>query len=98
MFNAKTAVARPPAFNVHQHNAEVDTVEELNEWAISLFSPLYSDSAPAFSVDANGELHAAMGASFTPVPDGFWLLFNEVGAISVLSPDDFAARYELTTP
>ena len=97
MIEDQVAVTRPPQFHVHQYDPEVDTVDALNEWATALFSPTYSESNPAFSLDANGELHAVvLGTTmFSPVPEGFWLVIGANANISVLSDFDFQSRYEL---
>lgn len=83
-----------PVFHAHLYVAGVDLVGDLNDWATSLFSPLYGPANPAFGVDATGAVHANQEGRMTlAVLDGFWIVFAPSGSISILAPITFEGQF-----
>lgn len=87
------ATKTPPAYHVHAMTTG-DTVDELNDWAIALFSPEYSVSRPAFEQAGDG-VHYFDGVGFNglAVPIGWYVIIDPMGSITVLAPDDFARQF-----
>lgn len=95
---SQTAIDKPPTYLVHQYAAGTDTIADLEAWAETSWSPLYSSMNPAFTMGPDGVLHYNQGGQQTGlVPDTYWIVFNTVGSISVLSPASFVNRFELET-
>lgn len=92
----KTATLKPPVLHTHIYDA-ADTVDDLNAWAISLFSPTFTDSHPAFQMDGT-DLHFFDGVGFSGVaiPVGWAILFATDASIFVMAGEDFTAKYEVS--
>lgn len=88
-----TATKAPPLFHYHQFVSN-DTVEDLNAWATSIFSPEYSATSPAFAPGLGGLTYLVGGRpSGVPIPVGYFIVFDPMGTLSVLDSTDFARLY-----
>lgn len=88
----QSATRKPPLYHVHEY-ATGDAVEDLNAWAISLFSPKYSDAAPFVASDSTGAIQII--ENHVALLDGYWIVFDGQGNPQVLSPIAFTAQFAL---
>ena len=87
----QTFVERPPLYHAHQFAAG-DHLDDLNDWAIGLFHPLYdNDRSPAFRQDSTGAVTVAK--SGMAVPEGFWIVLSSNGSITLQAPAAFEAGF-----
>lgn len=94
------AVLRPPTYHVHQFSKADDAVDDLNTWAISLFSPTYSANSPAFMANADGSILYSAGSglwSKVALQDGWWIVFDAGGSITLRADTDFQNTYSVVT-
>lgn len=88
-----TYTPRPPVFHAHQFH-ESDTADDLEAWAEGLFSPSYNPSWRLFRAAVPGPgVEYRNGTTWSPVLDGYWLVLDTVGNLSLVDPSTFDLAY-----